>query len=228
VVSRASSIAMIIAGFTIVGIAFGAQSLLHTVASEILPRRWRSWAQATIMMSNGLGLGLGLIVGGALNRNGNPDGFRNHFYIAMSLFAIAAVICFFAYNPPATKLQLELSFGEKMALLDWIGYALLASSLVLFCLGLSYSQNPYQWSDPHVSATFSIGLALAVGLIVYETWFKKDGMFHHGLFQTNRNFAIAVLCVFCEGIAFFAGNIYFAFQVFTLSLLYSPALVNSS
>jgi MFS family permease len=51
-VSRASSMSMIIAGFTLIGVSFGAQSLLHTVASEVLPRRWRSWGQAAVMISS--------------------------------------------------------------------------------------------------------------------------------------------------------------------------------
>lgn len=213
IVARSSNMAMCIAGFTVIGSAFGAQALLHTVASEVLPRRWRSWAQASIMVSNGVGLGSGLLVEGALNRHADPNGFRYFFYISMALFAISALICALVYQPLPTKLQLELSFSEKMGRLDWVGYALMAFSLVLFCLGLSWSQNPYPWSDPHVAATFSIGLALAVGLVVYETYFIKDGMFHHGLFRNNRNFAIAILCVFAEGIAFFAANIYFAFEV---------------
>jgi hypothetical protein len=58
--------------------------------------------------------------------------------------------------------------GEKLAKLDWIGCALLASGLVLFCVGLSYSQNPYIWTDPHVLATFLIGVALIIGLGIYE------------------------------------------------------------
>lgn len=204
---------MVIAGCTLIGVAFGAQPLLHTVASEVLPRRWRAWAQAAIMGANGAALMSGLLVGGALNRHGNPNGFRYHFYIAMGLFALSALICIFVYQPLPTELQTTLSFSQKLSQLDWIGYALLASSLVLFCLGLFWSQNPYAWSDPHPSATFAIGLALAVGLVVYETKFKADGMFHHGLFKGNRNFTISIICVFCEGIAFFAANIYFAFQV---------------
>jgi MFS family permease len=216
VVARASSMAMVIAGFTIIGTAFGAQPLLHTVSSEVLPRRWRSWAQASVMVANGLGLISGLIVGGALSRHENPNGFRYFFYIAMAQFAIASAICIFAYRPLPTRLQTTYSFKEKVAQLDWIGYGLLASSLVLFCVGLSWSQNPYEWSDPHPSATFALGLALALLLILYETKFKADGMFHHGLFKSNRNFTIAIICVFCEGIAFFAANIYFAFQVSVL------------
>jgi MFS family permease len=222
IVARASSMVMVIVGFTILGVAFGAQPLLHTVASEVLPRRWRAWAQAGIMAANGLGLITGLVVGGALNRHGNPSGFRHYFYIAMALFAIASAICVFAYRPLPTRLQTTYTFREKVAQLDWIGYGLLASSLVLFSVGLFWSQNPYKWSDPHPSATFAVGLALALLLILYETKFKADGMFHHGLFKSNRNFTIATICVFCEGIAFFAANIYFAFQV---SVLYEADLL---
>lgn len=52
VVSRASSMGMVIGGFCIVGTAFGAQPLLHAVASEVLPRRWRSWAQAAVSIGH--------------------------------------------------------------------------------------------------------------------------------------------------------------------------------
>jgi len=84
--------------------------------------------------------------------------------------------------------------------------------MVLFSVGLSWSENPYPWSNPQVAATFAIGVVLTFCLAIYETWVKKDGMFHHDLF-TNRNFTIAIICVFCEGVAFFAANNYFAFEV---------------
>ncbi|KAF6802436.1 siderophore iron transporter [Colletotrichum sojae] len=224
VVARATSINMCIAGFCIIGIAFGAQPLLHTVSSEVLPRKWRAYGQASDMVSNGVGSILGLLVGGALNRTNDPtsDGFRYYFYIALGLYAVSAIICIVVYNPPPLPLQKQLNMTEKLGKLDWIGYGLMASGLVLFCLGLSWSKNPYEWSDPYVSATFAVGVALAAALVVYETWFKKDGMFHHGLFTKNRNFSIVIFCVFAEGVAFFAANTYFAFQV---SVLYETDAV---
>lgn len=217
IVARATSMNMAIGGFCVTGICFGVQPLLHTVTSEVLPRRWRAWGQAADMVSNGLGSICGLLVGGALNRTNDPtsNGFRNYFHMAMGWYVFAAVLCLVAYNPPETEKQKEFKgrTADKLRMLDWIGYALLAGGLVLFCIGLSWSQNPYPWSDAHVSATFATGLALAVGLVVYETYFKKDGMFHHGLFTNNRNFSLATFCVFAEGVAFFAANTYFAFQV---------------
>lgn len=48
-------------------------------------------------------------------------------------------------------------------------------------------------------------------LILYEWLIKKDGMIHHRLFQ-DRNFPLALGCLFVEGLAFFSANNYFAFQ----------------
>lgn len=218
VVARAATMNVAIAGFCIIGIAFGTQPLLHVVTSEVLPRRWRAWGQAADMLSNSLGSILGLYVGAALNRSGDPasDGFRYYYYMTMAIFLIASVLTALVYNPPPLPSQTGFTTAEKLARLDWVGYALLASGLVLFSVGLSYSKNPYEWSDPHVSATFAVGVALALGLVGYEAWFRDDGMFHHGLFTRNRNFTIATLCVFAEGVAFFAANTYFAFQVSVL------------
>ncbi|ETS83366.1 hypothetical protein PFICI_05242 [Pestalotiopsis fici W106-1] len=215
VIARATSMSMLIAGFTISGVAFGAQPLLHTVTSEILPRRWRGWGQAVDSISNSLGAIFGLLFGGALNRSGDPasNGFRSYFLVNMAWYVAAAVLCLLVYNPPPREKQRQFTTKEKLAKLDWIGYFFLTTGLVLFSVGLSYSKNPYEWTDPRVSATFAVGLGLFLCLTTYEILFKKDGMFHHGLFTGNRNFTISLIAVACDGIAFFAANTYFAFQV---------------
>jgi MFS family permease len=214
IVSRANSMGMAIAGFTVTGFSYGAQPLLHAVASEVLPRRYRSWAQAADLVASGLGGITALLVGGALNRQSNPmsESFRTFWYMTTGIFVLATILTVFFYNPPPRETQASLSFSEKLGRLDWVGYALLTGGLVLFCIGLSWSDNPYPWSDPHTSATFAVGMALVLALCLYEAFVKKDGMFHHGLFA-ERNFAIALACVFCEGVAFFAANQYFAFEV---------------
>lgn len=215
-VARASSMDMAISGFCLIGTAFGVQPLLHAVISEVLPRRWRAHGQAAVMGSNGLGSITALLAGGALNRTNAAagNGFRIYFYMATGWFVLAAVLCLAAYRPPPTFHQQKFTTHvERLRQLDWIGYLLMGGGLVLFCIGLSWSKSPYPWSNARVSATFTIGLALGLGLVVYETRYKKDGMFHHGLFKGNRNFSIALFCVFAEGVAFFAANTYFTFQV---------------
>uniref|UniRef100_L2FZX6 Siderophore iron transporter n=1 Tax=Colletotrichum fructicola (strain Nara gc5) TaxID=1213859 RepID=L2FZX6_COLFN len=214
VVARATSMAMAIAGFTITGCSYGAQPLLHAGASEVLPRRYRPWAQAADNLSAALGGLVALLAGGAFTRNGNAAvGVRNYWHMATAVYAAATLLVLALYNPPKTAKQTQFTFSQKLAKLDWVGYALLSSGLVLFCMGLSWSQNPYPWTDAHTVAPFVVGCALCAALALYETRFKTDGMFHHGLFHRGRNFPIALVCVFVEGLVFFAANNYFAFQV---------------
>ncbi|CAF3619711.1 unnamed protein product [Fusarium graminearum] len=103
-------------------------------------------------------------------------------------------------------------FHEKLRRLDWLGYGFLTPALVLFCMSLTWIQNPYSWTDAHVSVTFTTSLCFTVGLVAYETMVKRDGMFHHRLFK-DRNFPLALGCIFVEGMVFFCANDYFAFQV---------------
>ena len=216
IVARATSMNMAIAGEVVTGISYGAQPLLHAVASEVLPRRYRPYAQAADNVAAALGGLVALLVGGAMTRNDNHAGFRNYWYLSTALYALATILCAVLYNPPPQKSQIGLTNGEKLRKLDWIGYFLFTSGLVLFSIGLSWSQNPYEWTNAHILAPFLIGVALIVCLAVYETKFKKDGMFHHDLFANGWNFVIALVCVFVEGISFFAANNYFAFEVSVL------------
>lgn len=108
-----------------------------------------------------------LLVGGALTRS-NPAGFRNYWYFATALYAFATTLCFVLYTPPPQKVQVEFTNAEKLSKLDWVGYFLLTSGLVLFCMGLSWAQDPYAWTDTHVIVPFLISVALTFGLTFYE------------------------------------------------------------
>lgn len=205
---------MAIAGFCIGGIAFGSQALFLTVVSEVLPRKYRSYGQAAANGSVALGSIFSLCVGGSLTQN-NPAGFRTYFYITAGIYAGATILCALLYNSPPRELQVVLTTREKLRSLDSIGYAFLTAGCVLLCLGLSWAQNPYAWDDAHVLAPFLLGIFFLVCLIVYAWKFKDDGLLHHALFR-DRNFPIALIAVFIEGMAFMAANVYFPYSLSVL------------
>ncbi|RKL50815.1 hypothetical protein BFJ72_g268 [Fusarium proliferatum] len=215
IIAKASSSGTVIAGFAISGISFGAQPLLHAISSEVIARKYRPWAQGSINVAASLGAIVGLLIGGVLTRHEHHDGFRAYWYMVAGIYAVATIACQLFYNPPPRALEIVLSVSEKMRNLDWAGYGFLTPALVLFCMSLAWSGNPYSWTDAHVLATFLIGVLSGVALIVYETLIKKNGMFHHRLFR-DRNFALALGCIFAEGMAFHCGNNYFAFEVSVL------------
>lgn len=104
VVARATSMNMAIVGEVIISISYGAQPLLHAVASELLPRKYRAYAQAAANLGANAGAMTVLLVGGALMRNSNHEGFRNYWYFATAAYTIAAILCVCFVQPTSFKI----------------------------------------------------------------------------------------------------------------------------
>ena len=204
---------MYIAGFCVGGIGFGAQGLILAVISEVLPRKFRSWAQASANIMNALGSIFALTIGGYLVQS-RPDGFRIYFYICAGIYAVAVLLVAVLYRPPLRELQ-SLSFKDKVHALDWTAYLLLGSGTVLLCLGLLWAENPYPWKDAHVLAPLLVGAALLIVLAVYSTRFKKDGLFHHDLFH-DRNFPISAAASAIEGMGYMTAAVFFPYALAVL------------
>ena len=176
IVSRAHSIGMVIAGFTIIGLSFGCQPILFAVVSEVLPRKFRPLAQASINIVSGTGAFVGVLMGGALLRNATDrDAYRIYFYVVAAIYALAMLGCAICYNPPMRELQVSLTITEKVRRLDWLGLILFSPGLAIFCIALAWSQNPYQWKDAHILAPFLIGATMIITFGFYEWRIKKDG-----------------------------------------------------
>lgn len=213
IIARANSFGVVLAGFAVGGIAYGAQPLLHAVVSEVLPRKYRSWAQSSVNVSVGFGAIFGLLVGGAL-AEGSLRGYRTYLYINAGLFGAAALAVLLLYNPPPRETQVA-STRAKLRQLDWAGFGLITSGLSLFCLGLSWSQNPYSWDNAHVLAPFLIGIGIIVALVVYAWKINPTGLFHHDLFR-HRNFPLSLVCIFIEGAGALGANYFVPFHLSVL------------
>lgn len=216
VVSRAESIGTVIAGFCVIGICYGAQPLLHAVASEIVPRKHRPQAQAAINITAGFGAFGAICLGGALLRRNNLSNYRIYFYVAAGIFLFAALGIALLFNPLPREEQITMITSEKLRQLDWVGYALFIPGIVLFSVALSWSRNPYPWSDARIIATFVVGVVALIGFGIFEWRFKKDGILNHDLFR-DRNFLWSLILIFVEGLVFWTANSYFAFEVSTFT-----------
>ena len=212
IVSRANSIGMAIAGQAVSALAQGCQPTIHAIASEILPRRYRPLAQSCINVAAAVGGASGLLIGGALTLH-NPDGFRIYWYITAAFYAVTTLIIFLLYHPPVRELQIKYTMREKLARLDWIGFFLLITGLVLFSFSLTSSISIYPWKSAHIIAPLVAGIVLLAAFFLYEWRWTRTGVIHHNLFSRGRNFAVAELCIFVEGMVFFASNQYFGFEI---------------
>lgn len=212
IVSRATNMSMAIAGNVFASTANAVSPLVFAVAAEIVPRRYRSLAQGgmTGMQSSA---GIVALLGGTSLCKNYVEGWRILWYFIAGVGALTAVITSFCYNPPPRELQVSLSLGEKLRCLDWVGICAVPIGLTLVVVGLTWSQNPYNWNDAHILAPFILGMAILVFIIFYEVKIKKDGLFHHGLFRKSRNFPLALVQIFVEGSVFFTANTFFTTEI---------------
>ena len=218
--SRADDFGTLIVGQSIAAVTSGAQPLLHAIASEITPRRYRSLAQAAANTAAALGAIVGLLMGGALVRT-HASGFRTYFYITAGLYALCVAIIFWLYNPPVRELQRQLTQRQKLARLDWIGYAFFLPGLILFCFALTSSSGVYPWKSSKIIGPLVVGICLLIAFGLYEWKGTRVGMLHHDLFSRGRNFALAEALMLTEGIVFFCATQYYGFEV---SVLYDKTL----
>ncbi|KAK3615959.1 hypothetical protein LTR56_026277 [Elasticomyces elasticus] len=152
-----------------------------------------------------------VLMGGALVRH-SPQGFRVYFYITAGLYGTIGLVVAWLYQPPPRTAQIELSHRQRLAELDWYGYALFVPGLILFSYALTSSSGVYRWSSPNIIGPLVVGVILLIVFILYEWKVTATGILHHGLFSRGRNFAICLALIFAEGLAFFAANTYFAYE----------------
>lgn len=224
VVARAQSSGMIIAGFAVLGLGFGCQSVALAVLSEVLPRVYRPIGQASSSIAASSGGIIGLLMGGGLLRHGNLSNYRTFWYVEAGFYALAAIGCYIGYNPPPRELQASLGTSEKIRRLDWVGYLLFPPALVLFSMALAWSNNPYTWSSANILAPFIISVVAMALFGIYECRFTTDGMLHHGLWR-DRNFGVSLLVITVEGLSFFAANSYFAYEV---TVIYNASILSAA
>ncbi|KAK4900712.1 hypothetical protein LTR49_027422 [Elasticomyces elasticus] len=211
IASRAQTFGVVIGGQSIGCLALGAQPLVHAIASEIIPRKYRPFAQGAVNLASSTGGIVGVLMGGALVRH-SPQGFRVYFYITTGLYGTIGLVVAWLYQHPPRIAQVELSHRQRLAALDWYGYALFVPGLILFSYALTSSSGVYRSSSPNIIGPLVVGVILLMVFILYEWKVNATGILHHGLFLRGRNFAICLALIFVEGLAFFAANTCFAYE----------------
>ena len=132
----------------------------------------------------------------------------------MAFWGTTAVGLFVGYRPPKRHTRLDhLSFGQKVARLDLVGFGLLTSGLTLFLTALNLGGGIFTWTASQVLAPLVVGICLLLSFGIYEWRFTSTGIVHHDLFrggkERGRTFAICVGLIFIEGILLFSYIIFY-------------------
>ncbi|KAI1499562.1 major facilitator superfamily domain-containing protein [Biscogniauxia marginata] len=203
--ATATSMSMLIGGGILIGTTLATISVVQAIPSEILPLKFRALANGFAFAAGSIGGLIGSLGAGAVTNVG-VDGWRYIFWIQAAFHGITAVGLFCFYWPPKRN-NVEYpkkSLREYVWACDPIGSSLFISSATLMLLGLDWAGGAYPWSNPHVAAPVSLGLALLVGFVLYEWKGRSDGLVAHIFFRKNANFVYSVFAFAVEGWIFYS------------------------
>jgi hypothetical protein len=100
----------------------------------------------------------------------------------------------------------EKPYLQRLMALDWVGTFLFSAGMVPFIVGLLIGGNRYPWKSAAPIACLVVGAVFFVIFGLHQAFVRKDGVFNHRLFK-HRNFAIALLTIFVEGIVYITLNV---------------------
>ncbi|KAL8279865.1 hypothetical protein RQP46_007715 [Phenoliferia psychrophenolica] len=212
-IATAKNINVVIVGSALTGGLFANQGNFYTIPAEVLPKRYRGIGATLGAAAGGLGALAAYLSMGAFIRDYAVVGWRYGFYVSAGFVLLTGIMFYIYYTPinKPSKTFIHVITHD----IDMVGTALQLGFAVPFIIGLVWGGNAYPWASAHCIGTLAVGGASLIALIVHQVWFKKDGLFHHELFEC-RNFAISALGLFIEGICFLVFLLFYPLMIATL------------
>ncbi|OGM50126.1 Major Facilitator Superfamily protein [Aspergillus bombycis] len=180
--------AMMIAGRTIQGIGGGGINvMIDMIVSDLLPLRERGNFMGMIFAVFSIGTSLGPFIGGALVQHSS---WRWVFYLNLPIGGTALVCLFFFLH---VNYQKE-PWQKKLKRIDYIGNALLMTSIVSILLALTWGGTAYPWSNWRIIICLTLGFVGMILFHLYEAspWCPEPMMPPH-IFGNRTSFSALIV-----------------------------------
>ncbi|CAK7200619.1 hypothetical protein SEUCBS139899_003317 [Sporothrix eucalyptigena] len=197
VCATAKNVNTLIAGTVLTAVAGAAQQLYPLLVQELVPNKYRVWAQAFIMATVVPTIGFGTLFARAFVAN-TALAWRWCYWLNVIVCGISILLFAFCYFPPDFQtINKNLTKMEEIKRIDYGGLFLYSAGLILLLLGFTYGEGTYPWNSAHTLATLIIGAVLVVAFIIYEIYVPlRQPLVPIRIFKIrNVNAAIVIGCV---------------------------------
>ncbi|KAJ9606740.1 hypothetical protein H2200_008749 [Cladophialophora chaetospira] len=198
----------LIFGLFFQGIGVAIVSIVYTVPAEIMPRRWRPMAQASILAGSALSCMIAPLSLGALIKQNAHTGWRNWFWFQTALWGFSTIALLVGYRPPKRHTRYDnYSIWKKLITLDLLGFFLFTAGLTLLITGISLGAAQFPWTAVETLAPLIVGIVTLAGFGVWEWKGTSTGMIPHAIWgagnHSGRRFVICSLLITFEGLLHF-------------------------
>ncbi|KAF9886358.1 hypothetical protein FE257_011503 [Aspergillus nanangensis] len=170
VCATANSITVVIGGTVLVGISAGVNTLYPLLSQELVPNKYRGWAQAAMTVSVFPTIGWAPAIARSLVQH-TALGWRWIYWLNVMVAGLSLILLVICYFPPDfDQLPNNKTKLQELKQLDYVGFFLYVGGVVLVLLAFVWGEGTYAWTDAHVLALFLIGTAMLIGFGFYEVY----------------------------------------------------------
>jgi MFS family permease len=143
----APNVNTLVGGSVFIGLAASTQVLFPLLAQEIVPNKYRGYAQGSALFMILPAIGFGPIIGRSfVARYGTSMGWRAVFWMNGGVALVSLLLFFFCYFPPGFKeLQEGMSRMREVKRIDYGGLVLYATGLICLLLALCKFSHMIAW-----------------------------------------------------------------------------------
>lgn len=191
----------LIVGFPFTGIGAALLEINALAAvNEIAPNKLRGFYTSMLIWTIIPFAPLGIY---ALELSANAT-WRWNVWIPVIWSGIGQVLVFFFYHPPPRVFHGKVrSMSERINMIDWPGFGLTLSGLVLFLVGLGTGGYTRPWKSALPITLIIVGFMLCVASGFWMTK-AKNPLFPPGMFKNARVFTLTLVITAVAGANFFS------------------------
>ncbi|KIW04210.1 uncharacterized protein PV09_04518 [Verruconis gallopava] len=214
------NVQMLVGASVFTGIGAACQLTYPLLVMEIVPNKYRGWAQGAITMAVLPSLGFGPIVGRAIIESSS---WRWTYWVAAIINGIGLALLFVFYHPPNfSELQRRKSAWQQAKEIDYFGFVIYAGSVICLLLALTWGGQQDPWSSAKIVALLTVGCVVLLAFFAYETFMPlAQPLLPVSLFKI-RNYSIAVVVGSIGQMTYYAFNVLWPTQS---TLLYSTNVI---
>lgn len=159
----ASGTGMLIAARVVQGMGGGGINVMtEIIVADLVPLRERQQIMGIVFTAFAVGTFIGPIVGGAIV---DHTSWRWVFYINLPLCGVAVILMFLFLQ---VKYDNTTSLWEKLKRVDYVGNAILMTSVISILLSLTWAGTLHPWSSWRTILPLILGFLGLIGFIFYE------------------------------------------------------------
>lgn len=179
-------------------------------AQEVTPNKLRPWTMGFSQTLASCTVIAGTLGAGAFAKF---QTWRWSYYLNAFVYGATTVLVTFFYHPPPPGLRRQQTrLNELITRIDYPGIVLFVGSIASILIGLTWGGSTYPWSSGQVLGSLIVGCVGLVAFGLYEAFFTREGIFHHGMFE-SRNFPILLFVCVIDGMLLLGVNILFSQQI---------------